>query len=163
MKFRMSGAVLAGASMIALASTGAQASSPADKAKIDQLQQQIDALSAQVSDLKRSTSDQYADVARVQASAPKSDVDVTLKNGRPSFKTADGQFSLDIRALVQFDTAYYSQGKAPQAPISPAAAISAAPASASGHAVQRLVVRVHLRLRRLGHRRLGDLQRLYPV
>ena len=115
MNFRVSGALLAGASFFVLASTGAQAAGPSgpSQAKIDQLQQQIDDLNAEVADLKRSTSDQYADVARAQADQPKPDVLVSLKNGRPSFKSADGDFSLDIRALVQFDTAYYGQGKTP--------------------------------------------------
>ncbi|HUB84170.1 MAG TPA: porin, partial [Rhizomicrobium sp.] len=72
-----------------------------------------DDLNAQVADLKRSTSDQYADIARAQADRPQSDVSVSLKNGRPSFRSADGDFSLDLRALVQFDSAYYAQGKAP--------------------------------------------------
>jgi len=100
--------LLAGASVLAL-STAAQAGA-ADQGKIDALQQQIDNLNAQVADLKRSTSDQYTDVVQKQSAPP--DVSVSLKNGRPSFKTADGDFSLDIRALVQFDSAYYGQDKA---------------------------------------------------
>jgi phosphate-selective porin OprO/OprP len=113
MKFRVSGAVLAGASLVVLASTGALAARPSSQTQIDLLQQQIDALNAQVADLKRSTSDEYADVARAQANQPKSDVSVSLKNGRPSFKSTDGAFSLDIRALVQFDTAYYADSHTP--------------------------------------------------
>jgi phosphate-selective porin OprO/OprP len=102
--------LLAGASIFALAS-GAHAAGSPQQSKIDALQQQIDGLNAQVADLKRSTSDQYADV--VQKEGEKPDVRVSLKNGRPSFKSASGDFSLDIRALVQFDTAYYGQGKNP--------------------------------------------------
>jgi phosphate-selective porin OprO/OprP len=108
MRFRVS--LLAGASVLVLASAGAQAAAP-QQAKIDALQQQIDDLNAQVADLKRSTSDQYADVVQKQGEKP--DVSVSLRNGRPSFKSADGDFSLDIRALVQFDSAYYGQGKNP--------------------------------------------------
>src|SRR5690242_13258926 len=108
MKFRVS--LLAGASVLVLASAGAQAAAP-QQTKIDALQQQIDDLNAQVADLKRSTSDQYSDVVQRQGEKP--DVSVSLKNGRPSFKSADGDFSLDIRALVQFDSAYYGQGKNP--------------------------------------------------
>ncbi|MGN6147325.1 MAG: OprO/OprP family phosphate-selective porin [Rhizomicrobium sp.] len=110
MRFRVSGALLAGASVLVLASASAQAAAP-QQAKIDALQQQIDDLNAQVADLKRSTSDQYSDVVQRQGEKP--DVIVSLKNGRPSFKSADGDFSLDIRALVQFDSAYYGQGKNP--------------------------------------------------
>jgi phosphate-selective porin OprO/OprP len=104
-------ALLAGAGVLML-STAAHAAKPAEQAKIDALQQQIDDLNAQVSDLKRSTADQYSDVVEKQSSA-KSDVSVSLKNGRPAFKSADGDFSLEIRSLVQFDTAYYGQGKSP--------------------------------------------------
>ncbi|MBS0277747.1 MAG: hypothetical protein JSR81_08995, partial [Proteobacteria bacterium] len=110
MTFRMSGALLAGAGIFALAS-GAHAAGSPQQSKIDTLQQQIDDLNAEVADLKRSTSDQYADVMQKQGGKP--DVSVSLKNGRPSFKSANGDFSLDIRALVQFDTAYYGQGKNP--------------------------------------------------
>ena len=41
------------------------------------------------------------------------DVQTSFKNGRPTFKTADGNFSASLRALVQFDSAYYAQGKVP--------------------------------------------------
>jgi phosphate-selective porin OprO/OprP len=102
--------LVAGASVLAL-STAAHAAGAPPQQKIDALQQQIDDLNAQVADLKRSTADQYADVAQKQGDKP--DVSVSLKNGRPSFKSADGDFSLDIRALVQFDSAYYGNGKVP--------------------------------------------------
>ncbi len=111
MSFRLSRILLASAGIVAL-STGAHAAAgTAQQSKIDGLQQQIDDLSAQVADLKRGTSDQYADVVRKQGDKP--DVTVSIKNGRPSFKSADGDFSLDIRALVQFDSAYYADGKVP--------------------------------------------------
>jgi len=110
MKSGVSGVLLAGASIFVLASSAQAAGSP-QQSKIDTLQQQIDDLNAQVADLKRSTSDQYADVVQKQGEKP--DVSVSLKNGRPSFKSADGDFSLDIRALVQFDSAWYGNGKLP--------------------------------------------------
>jgi phosphate-selective porin OprO/OprP len=78
-------------------------------AKIDALQQQIDELNNQVEDLKRSQNAQYTDIKADRDS----DVKVTLKNGRPKFATADGDFTAELRALVQFDAAYYAQGKAP--------------------------------------------------
>lgn len=107
-------AFLLGVSVFSLsAAAHAAATQATQQSKIDALQEQIDDLNAQVSDLKRSSSDQYADVARAQAAQPTSDVAVSLKNGRPSFKTGDGNFTLDIRALVQYDTAYYGQDHAP--------------------------------------------------
>lgn len=76
---------------------------------VQTLQDEVNELSAQVQDLKRSTSNQYSDVQNQRSQ----DVQISLKNGRPTFKTADGQFSLAIRALVQYDTAYYSPGQKP--------------------------------------------------
>jgi len=70
---------------------------------------QVQQLQAEVEDLKRSQAAQYADVQ----SQRQSDVQTTFKNGRPTFKTADGNFSASLRALVQYDSAYYMQGKMP--------------------------------------------------
>jgi phosphate-selective porin OprO/OprP len=103
--------LLAGAAFLALVPPADAASAGDNAAKIDQIQQQIDELNSQVVDLKRSQSSQYADI-QAQAIKP-ADVSVSLKNGRPGFKTADGDFTAEIRTLVQFDTAYYGQGKAP--------------------------------------------------
>ena len=42
---------------------------------------------------------------------PKPDAPVvTMANGRPTISSGDGKFTLSIRALGQFDTAYYAQG-----------------------------------------------------
>lgn len=111
-------ALLAGASLLATATaaeagkkasdatSAAPAASPVTDTRIQELQDQIQALSDQVVDLKRSTGDQYTDTQNQQAQLVK----VTLANGRPTFTSADGDFSAAIRALVQFDWAYYSQG-----------------------------------------------------
>ena len=77
-------------------------------AKIQALESEIQDLSNQVQDLKRSTSDQYTDVQNQQASAVK----VTIANGRPTFSSADGNFTASIRALGQFDWGYFSQSAA---------------------------------------------------
>jgi phosphate-selective porin OprO/OprP len=107
----LSAVLLAGTAALALAPAAHAAATADTGAKIDQIQQQIDELNAQVSDLKRSQSSQYTDVS-AQVNKP-ADVSVSLKNGRPSFKTADGDFSADIRALVQFDSAYYGDSHVP--------------------------------------------------
>ena len=69
--------------------------------------------SAALSDLKRSTSDQYTDlsgqIAQVGKGAPK----VSLDNSRLTVASADGRFSLSLRSLVQFDYGYFAQGKNP--------------------------------------------------
>jgi phosphate-selective porin OprO/OprP len=67
--------------------------------------------SGAVRDLKRSTSDQYVDINNQIASQTRT----TIPNGRLSFASPDGQFSLALRGLVQFDAGYFSQGKNPAA------------------------------------------------
>ena len=105
--------LLAGSASIAMigaAEAGASDRNPAQEAndaKLQQLQQDIQDLNAQVQDLKRSSSDQYSDLQK-QA---KSGVKVSINNGRPTI--SDGDFSLALRALVQYDSAYYGQGKLP--------------------------------------------------
>lgn len=68
---------------------------------------QVAQIQAEVENLKRAA--QYADIQNQR----QSDVNVSLKNGRPTFKTADGNFSASLRTLLQFDSAYYMQGKLP--------------------------------------------------
>ena len=76
-----------------------------DAATLEQLDKQIKILQQQVQDLKASQASKYAE----QKSLPK----LTLDNGRPTFKTADGKYSASLRALVQFDGGYYMQDDAP--------------------------------------------------
>ncbi len=65
--------------------------------------------SAAVSDLKRSTSAHYVDINnRLDAQTR-----VGLDNGRLTIASADGNFTLALRSLVQFDYGYFSQGKNP--------------------------------------------------
>jgi len=65
--------------------------------------------SGAVTDLKRSTSDQYADINNRIDSQTK----VGLDNGRLTFASANGNFTLSLRSLIQFDAGYFSQGKNP--------------------------------------------------
>src|SRR3569833_1909829 len=65
--------------------------------------------SAAVLDLKRSTSDQYADLNTQLAAQTKT----SLPNGRLSFATPDGAFTLALRSLVQFDYGYCARGGGP--------------------------------------------------
>ena len=91
---------------------GAGASSSDRAADAKKLQENCSCRSEDLSnwrftDLKRSTANQYADTQAQRAS----DVKVTLDNGRPTFTSADGQFTAAIRLLSQLDWAYYSQGR----------------------------------------------------
>jgi phosphate-selective porin OprO/OprP len=64
---------------------------------------------AALSDIKRSTSAQYADVnKRLDAQTR-----VGLDNGRLTFASANGDFTLSLRSLVQFDYGYFAQGRNP--------------------------------------------------
>lgn len=65
--------------------------------------------SAALGDLKRSTSAQYVDINNRLDAQPKT----SISNGRVSFASADGAFTLALRALVQFDVGYFAQGKNP--------------------------------------------------
>ena len=96
-------ALLAAAAVVPVTQALAQTQSDA---QAETVQQKIDDLSAQIQDLKRSTSSQYTDVQNQQASSVK----VTLDNGRPTISSANGDFTAAIRVLGQFDSAYYAQG-----------------------------------------------------
>lgn len=112
--------LLAGASILVLAATpalaqdndGAVTTAPANAnaptdprdTAISALQGQIDALAAQIADLKASTAAGIKDVRDTAASQPV----VSVANGRPTFTSADGKFSAAIRAVAQFDAAHYS-------------------------------------------------------
>ncbi|HJT44335.1 MAG TPA: porin [Rhizomicrobium sp.] len=65
--------------------------------------------SAAVADLKRSTSSQYADINNRFDAQTK----ISTANGRLSFASPDGAFTLALRGQVQFDTAYFAQGRNP--------------------------------------------------
>lgn len=68
-----------------------------------------DSSAAAIGDLKRSTPAAYADInSRFDAQTR-----VAIPNGRLTFASADGAFSLALRALVQFDYGYFAQGKNP--------------------------------------------------
>lgn len=93
----------------------------ATEAKIQALQQQLETLQSQIADIKKSNEAQIADVKKKNDELAKQAEDskkaqsgaakVTLTNGRPTFTSADGQFTASIYANGQADYAYYMQGK----------------------------------------------------
>src|SRR5436190_17208547 len=107
-----------GASLLGCAALAgiSQAHADAVSDRLAALQEQIDDLNNTVSDLKRGQSAQYADVQSQRAQ----DIQFSFKNGRFTAKSADGEFSLSTRALVQFDAAYYSQEYVPGSGVTPA-------------------------------------------
>jgi len=96
----------------------------ADQDRVDALERQLHAArrqlaeikagqhaddGAQLKDLQRSSSAQYAQMKQRLDAQPK----VGLGNGRLSVASADGAFSLALRGTVQFDVAYFAQGRNP--------------------------------------------------
>lgn len=80
----------------------AEASANADD-RLKALEQELQDVKSQLADLKRA--DPSGNAAR-ESSNP---VRIKLDNGRPTFASADGDFSAAIRALVQFDWGTYMQ------------------------------------------------------
>src|SRR5258706_1310010 len=121
----LAGAALVALSAPAVAAAKKQSAPPAPDPRIGVLEQQLrdvqqqlseikgsqgaNDYSAAVVDLKRSTSDQYVDINNRLDAQTK----VSLPNGRLSFASADGAFTLTLRSLIQFDYGYFSQGKNP--------------------------------------------------
>jgi phosphate-selective porin OprO/OprP len=102
---RLAALLLAGTAVIAAPARAGDASVANTDDRLKALEQQLQDVNTQLADLKRSQSDQYGDVNRQIGGL----VQVKLDNGRPTFTSADGNFSLAIRALAQLDWGYYSQ------------------------------------------------------
>lgn len=84
----------------------AAADSPdARAARIQDLETRLQALEAQLADLKESAAADAADIRRAQGEATQ----VTVDNGRPTIRSANGDFSFAVRGLVQFDAARYGE------------------------------------------------------
>jgi phosphate-selective porin OprO/OprP len=105
--------LLAGVSTAALAQTlgAAPTSDPGDReARIEQLEQEVQQLAAEVQDLKRGQAEQIVTLSNVeskQASAPAQLAFIVA--GKPSIASPDGRFSANLHGILQFDTALYDQ------------------------------------------------------
>jgi len=101
--------LLAGAAAITASPALAAASaSTSTEDRLRALEDELNNVNEQLVDLKRSQSSQYDDANRQIGSL----VNIKLDNGRPTFTTPDGNFSLAIRGLAQLDWGYYSQSGA---------------------------------------------------
>lgn len=80
-------------------------------------QAELDALKAQIEALQRKVDDvqiQHGNAIK-SLEERKSDVEVSLKDGRPSFKSADGNFSFAITGRAHLDAGMYDQDETDQA------------------------------------------------
>ncbi|MEQ8282664.1 MAG: porin [Parvibaculum sp.] len=102
----LAGTALGAAALLsgpAFAATSAQAELNALKAQIEALQKKIDDVEIQHGNKIKSLE------------VRKSDVEVSLKDGRPVFKTADGNFSFGISGRAHLDVGAYDQNAASEA------------------------------------------------
>ena len=123
MTFRSIG--LAGAAAFALTAPAlAAGAGSTDDPRLQALEQQLRDVQRQLSELKaarrddnfntlsdlnRSTSARYDDLNGRLERPPKTGID----NGRFTIASADGDFTLSLRSLIQFDYGYFAQGKGP--------------------------------------------------
>lgn len=105
-------ALVVGASSLAMLSPAAAQTPPASPAtedaretRIRELEERVEALAAQIQDMKASQASDSQDIRRIQSEAPQ----VTLNNARPQIATADGKSRVAIRGVFQFDAANYEQ------------------------------------------------------
>lgn len=100
---------LIGASWLVLAGAAAaqeaQTTPPDREARIQQLEDRLAEIQAQLDDLKASSAADVAEVRRVASEQPT----VTVANGRPTIASSDGNFRFAVRAMAQLDLAAYDQ------------------------------------------------------
>lgn len=100
---------LIGASWLALAGAATAQDSPTSppdrEARIQQLEQRLSEIQAQLDDLKASSAADVAEVRRVASAQPT----VTVATGRPVIASSDGDFRFAVRAMAQLDLAAYDQ------------------------------------------------------
>lgn len=78
-------------------------------AQLAAMQQQLDAFGAQLAEMKTQTETATADIATLKLPPAANAVTTTLSNGKPAFATADGRFTANIRAILMMDSGKYFQ------------------------------------------------------
>jgi phosphate-selective porin OprO and OprP len=103
-------ALLASISASALAQTAAPPAPPSDprEARIEQLEAEVRQLAAEVQDLKNSQAAQIQTLEGVEK-RPLPEANAVIANGKPAIISADGRFSANFHAIMQFDVAQYLQ------------------------------------------------------
>ena len=85
-----------------------RSASPADP-RVDALQQQLAAFAAQLADLKTTQTADESDIITLKAPPSGGTTIPSLPNGKPALATADGRFTANVRAIVMFDSGKYFQ------------------------------------------------------
>lgn len=96
----------------ALAALRAELSPPTETHKLTTLPHPDAELLAKV-DAQKATVDKLAESIAQQKLAEQDRPRWSFNNGRPTFSSADGRFTLALRALVQLDVGYYDQAPQP--------------------------------------------------
>lgn len=99
-------ALLAGVA-IAVVGGGVAHAQETQEERIARLEAAIGELQQQLQDLKASTAAQTADVRKAATATT-----VSLASGRPTFASADGQFTASLRGVLQLDGAIHDQDDA---------------------------------------------------
>lgn len=77
--------------------------------QLSAVQQQLDAMAAQLAEMKAAQDTASTDIATLKQAPAGSSVTVTLPNGKPTFATADGRFTANVRAILMMDAGKYFQ------------------------------------------------------
>lgn len=85
-----------------------QAGAQAD-ARLGAMQQQLDAMAAQLAELKTTQEAATSEIATLKLPPSGSAVKASLPNGKPTFATEDGRFTARIGAIVMLDAGKYFQ------------------------------------------------------
>lgn len=78
-------------------------------AQMAAMKQQLDAMAAQLAEMKTSQETASTDIATLKQAPAGSSVTTTLSNGKPGFATADGRFTANIKAILMLDAGKYFQ------------------------------------------------------
>jgi len=97
--------LVASAAVAALTGPALAASEASLRDEVQQLREELAQLREQLKSLKQQSGAQFTETLRRQDDQVK----VKLDNGRPTFESADGNFTAQIRGRVQFDVAGYDQ------------------------------------------------------
>jgi len=89
--------------------TQLRASGGTSDEKLSAIQAQMDAFAKDMAELKGASDAATADILTLKAPPAGNAVTPTLGNGKPTFATTDGRFTANVKSVMQFDAAYYNQ------------------------------------------------------